>query len=73
MFNDDSGVNHTWESLLVNRHFADFFVGLARKNTNTFGNFSETQKVLVQNYKNIVTDTYYGEVYAFSSAQSSFI
>jgi len=29
------GGNHEWKSILLNRHFADFFVALARKNTNT--------------------------------------
>jgi gamma-glutamyl hydrolase len=30
MFNDNSGVNHSWVSVMMNRKFADYFVGLAR-------------------------------------------
>ena len=26
MFNDDSGVNHSWESIHMNRYFADHFM-----------------------------------------------
>ena len=29
-FNDDSGINHSWLSIQLNRHFADKFVSLAR-------------------------------------------
>ena len=49
-FVDNYGVNHTWQSILMNRHFADFFVSLAKNNLNTYGNFSETQKVIIQNF-----------------------
>ena len=66
-FRDDYGVNHTWQSIQINRHFADFFVSKARQNPNSYGGFSETQKVIIQNFPRIITDTYYGEVYTFSS------
>ena len=68
MFNDNSGVNHSWTSEKLNRHFADYFMTLARQNPNSFGDFSATQEWIIQNYDLIVTDLYYGEVYAFNSA-----
>lgn len=67
MFYDDSNVNHSWESIKMNRHFLDYFMTLARQNTNTFGDFSETQKYIVQNYDMIVTDSHYEAVYVFDS------
>lgn len=42
VFNDDVGINHSWESIQLNRYFADKFITLARQNSNTFGDFSTT-------------------------------
>ena len=69
MFNDDSGVNHSWESIHMNRYFADHFMSYARQNTNNWGDFAEVQKAIVANCRFVVTDDYYGEVYAFSSTE----
>jgi len=44
---------------------------LARQNPNTFGDFETTQAQVVANYDLIVTDTYAGEVYVFSSADTT--
>lgn len=41
----------------------------ARQNTNYAGDFATVQGMIVQNCRMVVTDTYYGEVYAFSSTQ----
>ena len=30
MFNDDTGINHTWESITLNRYFSDKFLSYAR-------------------------------------------
>ena len=67
MFNDDSGINHSWESIEDNRYFADHFMSYARQNTHYAGDFATVQGMIVQNCRRVVTDTYYGEVYAFSS------
>ena len=42
MFGDDSGINHSWESITMNRYFSDHFMSYARQNTNSFGNFAAT-------------------------------
>lgn len=42
MFNDNAGVNHSWESISSNRYFTDHFMSWARQNTNSFGNFATT-------------------------------
>jgi len=65
MFNDNSGVNHTWSSIKLNRYFGDKFVTLARQNKNTYGDFATVQTAIVANYDLIVTDYWAGEVYVF--------
>jgi len=67
MFNDDVGINHSWESITSNRYFADHFIQWARQNTNYWGDFAEVNQAIVSNCRLIVTDEYHGEVYAFSS------
>lgn len=65
VFLDDEGINHSWLGVKMNRNFIDYFVYLARHNTNSYGNYAETQKDIVQNYDVIVTESYYGAVYVF--------
>ena len=38
-FKDGGGVNRNWDSIIINRHFSELFVGMSRANTNTFGNY----------------------------------
>lgn len=38
-----NNVNHSWISIQLNRHFADYFVWLARHNKNSYGTFYEAQ------------------------------
>ena len=64
-YNDDIGVDHSWLSVKLNRHLADYFVYLARHNTNNAGTYSEVQKASVDNNDVIVTDLYGGTVYVF--------
>ena len=64
MYNADS-IDHSWASIKYNRYFVDRFVELARENTNTCGSFEDCQTLIIDNYAVIVTDTYYGNVYAF--------
>jgi gamma-glutamyl hydrolase len=62
---DNAGVDHSWLSVNLNRHFADYFIYLARHNTNSIGNFTEGQKFVIENYNVINTDGYFGSVYVF--------
>ena len=65
MYNADS-IDHSWKSVQYNRYFADKFVELARQNTNTCGDsFDDCQSLIIENYDLVVTNTYYGNVYAF--------
>lgn len=64
----EEDINHSWESIQMNRYFADKFISLARRNPNTFGDFATTQAQIVANYDLIVTDTWAGEVYVFNSS-----
>lgn len=63
-YNSD-GLNHDWTSVNYNRYFADRFIELARQNSNTCGDWATCQSILIDNYEVYVTDTYYGNVYAF--------
>ena len=73
MYNDNSGVNHSWESIRLNRYFTDHFMSYARQNTNYWGDFAEVQTAVVGNCRKIVTTGYYGEVYAFSSVDGCIV
>jgi len=69
MFNDDTGINHSWESIRLNRYFTDKFMSYARQNTNYWGDFATVQQVIIQNCRHAVMTDYLGEVYAFSSTE----
>lgn len=64
-WNDNYGINHTWESMKLNKFFGEQFVSMARSNKNTFGNYSETAPYLIDNYDKFETTYYPGEIYAF--------
>ena len=64
-FNDDVGLNHSWESVLLNRNLADTFVQLARENKLNPGTYEKVMGEDIANFDLIVTDYYYGEVYVF--------
>ena len=64
-FYDDIGLNHSWESIQLNRFFADYYVNMAREQTNNAGDFSAVQKLIIENYDHFVTDTTDGDVYVF--------
>ena len=70
MYNSD-GINHSWASVKYNRYFADRFMELARQNTNSCGDWVACQSLIIDNNAVIVTDTYYGNVYAFDPASTS--
>mmetsp|Transcript_9282 Transcript_9282/g.7083 ORF Transcript_9282/g.7083 Transcript_9282/m.7083 type:complete len:187 (+) Transcript_9282:465-1025(+) len=65
VFLEDSGIDHSWLGIRMNAVFNDYFVYLARHNTNYAGDFAEVQKMVIQNADTIVTDSYYGAVYVF--------
>jgi len=44
LWTDGYNINHEWESIEIQEHFARLFVEMARTNKNTFGDFSATQK-----------------------------
>jgi anthranilate/para-aminobenzoate synthase component II len=64
-FVEGEGTNHSWVSVQLNRYFADHFVNKARRNLNSFGDFSATQKEIIQNYDRIVDCPVYGMIYVF--------
>lgn len=64
-FNDDYGINHSEESMILNDYFYRKFVSIARQNTNQYSDFAETQTILVQNAYTDVSGEYYGQVYLF--------
>ena len=65
IFKEDQAVNHSWISIQLNTHFAEYFVYQARRNNVTYGNYSEVQKAIIQNADLIVTDEWYDTVYVF--------
>ena len=66
IFKEDQAVNHSWISIQLNSHFAEYFVFQSRKNSNSYGTYSETQKAIIQNHDLIVTDDWYDTVYVFN-------
>ena len=65
IFADNYGINHSWESIRMNRFFADLFVQMSRANENSFGDFKKTQPYLIENYELVTQTTYMGDVYIF--------
>jgi hypothetical protein len=61
-------VNHSWLSIELNNHFAEFFVYDCRKNNNSYGNYTQVQKAIIQNHKLLVTNQWYDSVYLFQQA-----
>lgn len=64
-WNDNYGINHSWESMELNKFFGDQFVSMARSSNHTFVNWTTTQHVLIDNYQKFETTYYAGEVYVF--------
>ncbi len=56
LFIDNYGANHTWTSIQLNRHFSDYFIYLARHNTNNYGDFKTVQNDIIENAQTILTD-----------------
>jgi len=64
MYNNGS-IDHSWKSVNYNRYFADRFVEMARQNTNTCGDWSTCSVMEIDENPVYVTNTYYGNVYAW--------
>ena len=47
IFSDQQAVNHSWVSVQLNNHFADFFVKECRKCPQKAGSYSEVQKMII--------------------------
>ena len=62
---NNGALDHSWKAVHYNRYFADRFMELARENTNSCGDFAACQEIVLDNYPVYVTDTYYGNIYAF--------
>ena len=65
-WNDDEHYNHDWDSVKLNRFFADTFVKEAREQGSVAGDYSQVQDMIIENFDFFVTDTYYGNVYMFN-------
>lgn len=55
LFYGPNNADHSWLSIQLNRHFADYFVYLARHNTNSLGDFQTAQQQIIDNYDVIVS------------------
>jgi len=64
-YNTGSDVDHGWVSIMMNRHFIDFFTAQARQDATDFGNFEERQAALIDNYDLYVTVGAEGNMYMF--------
>lgn len=56
---------HDEQSEVINRKFADFFVGETRKNTNGFMIYEQEVIQLIENFDLVVTEDYLGANYVF--------
>jgi gamma-glutamyl hydrolase len=61
----NSSINHSWESIQLQNYFANEFVAMSRRNPNTFGDYTATQKYDISNHKLIDTGELYGNIYVF--------
>ena len=65
VFSPGFNLEHHDDYINLNRHFSEFFVQEARKNSNHYDTYHEERKHLVENYDCIVLHHYLGEVYMF--------
>lgn len=64
LFTDGYAINHSWESIDLQRHFSELLVKMARTVKNTYGNWTETDKHLISNFDMVHTSRQ-AEVYVF--------
>lgn len=65
IFNDHLHIDHSWDSIRVQRKFADSFVKMARTNNHTFGDHLQLQPHLIENHHLIPTQTPWADCYVF--------
>ncbi|CDW75644.1 gamma-glutamyl hydrolase a-like [Stylonychia lemnae] len=65
VYREDLYIDHSWLSINLNKHFAEYFVYQTRQNPNNYGTYSETQRDIIQNYDLIVSDQWFDTVYVF--------
>lgn len=65
LFFEGLGAKHSWHSFKNNRKFGDFFVSLARKNTNSVGKYDQIFPLLIENYDLIHSESKLGNTYVF--------
>lgn len=65
VFSANSGINHSWESISVQRKFGDFFVKKARQSPNTYGTHSDLFPHLIEHNHLINMDNGFADVYVF--------
>lgn len=58
-------INHSWESIKLNRQFIDLFVQMARVSTNTWEPYEDAQKHTIANSKLVTGTDYLGDIYIF--------
>lgn len=64
-FDPNFRFNHDEVSEEINRHYYDFFVGKARKNSQSFESYEKEVDNLIENNDMILTRRYEGAVYVF--------
>jgi len=62
---DGYNIDHSWESIQLQAHFSSLFVQMARANTNSFGNFAQTQKFEISQYSVLQTPDM-ADIYVFN-------
>ena len=62
---DGAGLDHEWESIQLNRLFADTFVKEAREQSNKTGDYAQVQGMIIENSAIFATSSYFGNVYMF--------
>ena len=61
----ETKIEHTSDAIFFNRFYSDFFVNNCKFNYKKFDSYATEIKAVTENYKLIMTDGYYGAVYAF--------
>jgi len=51
-------INRSWESININRYFADTFMQMARANPSTWGSYEDLHPNLIDNSPHIFTEKY---------------
>jgi len=58
-------INHSWESIRLNRHFIDQFVQMARVNPSSWEPYADAQNNTIAHSKLVTGTDYLGDIYVF--------